>query len=80
MDDDINFLDLSDPLDPESDPTARGIVQCLRMLVDEATTLQLGRTLAALQAAMTVCAEEGETGDMIAPPDEVTSPRGILLH
>ncbi len=61
MNDDFAFPDLSDFDD--TDPTAQGIVRCLRMLADEAAALHLGRTLAALQTAMLVCADEAETGE-----------------
>jgi hypothetical protein len=61
MDEDGGFPDFLDPGDAEGDPTAHGIVQCLKMLVDEATSLGLARTLDALKAAMTVCAAEGDS-------------------
>jgi hypothetical protein len=80
MDDDICFPDLVESIDAESDPTARGIVQCLRMLAEEASSLRLRRTLAALQAAMRICADEGETGDIIALLDDNLRARGALLH
>jgi hypothetical protein len=65
MDDDSGFPDLPEPpdseaSDSEADPTARGIMQCLRMLAEEAATLQMPRTLDALQAAITACAAEGD--------------------
>ncbi len=40
------------------DATATGILECLRMLADEAASLQLGRTLTALHEAIVVCAAE----------------------
>ena len=80
MDDDISFPDLLDCIDPESDPTARGIVQCLRMLAEEATSLRLARTLAALRTAKTVCADEGGTGDVVSVTDEFARLPGMLLH
>lgn len=80
MDDDSGFPDLAGPLDAEGDPTAHGIVQCLRMLAEEASSLQLGRTLAALRAAMRICADEGKTGDVIALQDDALLTQGLLLH
>jgi hypothetical protein len=48
---------------PDDDPltceaTATGILQCLRMLADEAASLQLTRTLDALREAIKTCADE----------------------
>jgi hypothetical protein len=53
-------------------PTAQGIVDCLRMLLEEAGALHLQRTRQALQAAMAICsAERAEReGDSAAPPPE----------
>jgi hypothetical protein len=70
MDDDSFLPDFLDTPDADSDPTARGIVQCLRMLADEAAALGMARTLDALQAAMTVCAVEGDAADALAESDE----------
>lgn len=76
MDDDISLLDFAD-----GDATAHGILQCLRMLTDEASTLRLGRTLAALRAAMKICAEESGCNEDTDLIDNV-GPRalGLLLH
>ncbi len=38
--------------------TATGILQCLRMLADEAASLNLTRTLVALHNAIDACASE----------------------
>lgn len=38
--------------------TPIGMLRCLRMLADEASTMQLTRTLAALQQAMETCRTE----------------------
>lgn len=38
--------------------TATGILQCLRMLAEEAASLQLTRTLSALREAIRTCADE----------------------
>ncbi len=45
------------------DATATGILQCLRMLAEEAASLQLTRTLTALREAIETCvAERHEPG------------------
>ena len=86
MDDKFKFPDLFDGIDADGDPTAQGIVQCLRMLADEAAALGLGRTLAALRTAITVCASEGETADGedaagdAADPALALPPAGTRLH
>jgi hypothetical protein len=78
MDDDTNFADFLDG-DGDGDPTARGIVQCLKMLADEAAALGLGRTLSALETAMKVCVGESDSDD--ADEDlTVRPPAGTLLH
>jgi hypothetical protein len=53
-------------------PTAQGIVDCLRMLLEEAGALHLQRTRQALQAAMAICSAERleREGDAAAPPPE----------
>jgi hypothetical protein len=55
-------------------PTAQGIVDCLRMLLEEAGALHLQRTRQALQAAMAICSaermEREVEGDAAAPPPE----------
>lgn len=68
MDDDAQTV-------PSDDLTASGIVQCLRMLAEEAAALRLGRTLAALQTAIDVCAAETDAGAITA-----AAPPGVLLH
>jgi hypothetical protein len=82
MDDDASFPDLAEAAGNE--PSARGILQCLRLLADEAATLHLGRTVAALRTAMLVCADEGGTEDDAAAEDHdaaVTTERPPpLLH
>ena len=71
MDDDSGFPDPLDPDTPDSDadPTARGIMQCLRMLAEEATALGMPRTLDALQAAIAACAAEGHAADELEGVD-----------
>ena len=51
MHDDGGFPDLLESCDSESDPTAHGMLQCLKMLAEEATSLSMSRTLDALKAA-----------------------------
>ena len=82
MDDKFKFPDFFEPLDTDGDVSAHGIVQCLRMLADEATALGLGRTVAALRAAMTVCADEGEAEetDSTGEDDLTAHPAGSTLH
>jgi len=46
----------------ECGPTAEGIVHCLRMLATEAASLNLARTLAAIEEAMQTCQVEHGTG------------------
>jgi hypothetical protein len=70
MDDDSGFPDFPDAPDTDADPTARGIVQCLRMLADEAAALGMARTLDALQAAIRVCAAEGDAGEPLTDGDD----------
>jgi len=41
-----------------SESAATGILQCLRMLAEEAATLHLTRTLAAIRGAIETCASE----------------------
>jgi hypothetical protein len=81
MDDDHIFADLFAATDSDSDPTARGIVQCLRMLAEEAASLSMGRTLAALEAAIRVCADESDSDDDLI--DETMCggpPLGAAVH
>jgi hypothetical protein len=59
----------------DEQPTPLGIVQCLTMLAEEAASLRLDRTLAALRAAMDVCAAESDGAD----PD-IRLPAGARLH
>lgn len=62
MEDDTGCPDFPD-ISENADPTASGIVQCLRMLAEEAAALNLPRTQGALQAAIEVCALEGAAAD-----------------
>ena len=57
-------------------PSADGILKCLRMLADEAASLQLASTADALRTAIAVCAAESDpvTADMPGAPD------GVVLH
>lgn len=47
-----------DTFTSECEANATGIMQCLRMLAEEAASLRLARTLAALREAIDVCAAE----------------------
>jgi hypothetical protein len=79
MDDDGTFADLFAAIDPDSDPTAQGIVQCLRMLAEEAASLRMDRTLAALKAAIKVCANESDD-DELAADTMIVVPHSRVLH
>ncbi len=46
---------------PDEKPSAVGLLRCLRMLADEAVSLELTRTLAVLQQAMEICRTEATT-------------------
>lgn len=86
MDDDFAFPELLDDAEAEGNPTAGGIVQCLRMLADEAVALGLDRTLTALRTAIAVCAAEGGAVEATATADPgsgtamLTRPAGTTLH
>ena len=71
MDDDTRFPEFLDEPDVDSDPTARGIVQCLRMLAEEAASLGMARTLDALQTAINVCAAESDASEALEAGDDV---------
>ena len=53
-------------------PTTNGLLECLRMLADEASSMQLTRTSAALQEAMAACRAEASAS--------LGRPVGITLH
>lgn len=66
---------MPDDLEGDCMATPSGIMQCLRMLAEEAATLNLSRTLLAIHAALQTCEHEG--GDMVVPaPDAVP----VTLH
>jgi hypothetical protein len=73
MDDDPGFPDSHDipELEADADPTARGIVQCLRMLAEEAAVLRMERTLEALRMAIKVCAAEGDAAECLADGEDL---------
>jgi hypothetical protein len=48
-----------DDLDSDCPATPSGIMQCLRMLAEEAATLNLSHTLHAINEALEACAREG---------------------
>jgi len=53
--------------DDEVQATSVGLIQCLRMLVEEASILQLDRIIAALQGALDTCHRE-VSANLIADP------------
>jgi len=53
--------------DDEVQATSIGLIQCLRMLVEEASILQLDRTIAALQGALDTCNLE-VSANLVADP------------
>ncbi len=59
--------------------SATGILECLRMLADEAAELQLDDTLRALREAIEVCQSER---DKVDPLDEahIGAPPHAILH
>ncbi len=65
---------------PECDPTAKGIVQCLRMLAEEAEAIGLPQTLDALRLALQVCAAESTTVTSAEPSFTAGPPPGVLIH
>jgi hypothetical protein len=66
-----------DGMDDEIDcpASAEGIAHCLRMLTEEAATLKLSRTLAALQQALATCENEG-----LRPGAAPRSAGDVTLH
>ena len=62
-------------------PSARGILDCLRMLADEATALRLAGTADALRAAIAVCVAESEAAESEASAPVIAAPPpGTVLH
>jgi hypothetical protein len=61
---------------------ATGILHCLRMLAEEAASLRLTRTLAALRQALDVCAAEKVLDGQSDGPDEPPAPahNARILH
>lgn len=57
-------------------PSAEGIMKCLRMLADEASSLELAATVDALRTAIAICAAESDpvTAGTTGAPD------GVVLH
>jgi hypothetical protein len=56
-----------DDLDSDCTATPSGIMQCLRMLAEEAATLNLSRTLLAIHEALQTCESEGADAVVPAP-------------
>jgi len=72
-----------DPFASECEANASGIMQCLQMLAEEAASLRLSRTLAALREAIDVCAAENLADPTAEEMDEGSSPsvrRSLTLH
>jgi hypothetical protein len=59
--------------------SATGILECLRMLADEAAELQLGDTLRALHRAIAVCQTERGKADP-ADPMCLAAPDDAVIH
>ena len=61
---------------------ATGILHCLRMLAEEAASLRLTRTLAALRQALDVCAAEKIVKAHVDQPDGPHAPaaKARMLH
>jgi hypothetical protein len=82
----FKFSDVPASPETEGAPSGRGIVQCLRMLADEAAALGLGDTLAALRTAIMVCVGEHDTAetdggaDAAAAHNTLCRPPGTGLH
>jgi len=61
-------------VDEDTAATRNGLVQCLRMLTEEASILRLDRTFAALQDALATCRQE-----VLGMPSNAI-PQGVALH
>ena len=66
---------MPDDLDTDCTASPSGIMQCLRMLAEEAATLNLSRTLLAIHEALQACESEG--GEAGAPTEPGLS---VTLH
>jgi hypothetical protein len=64
--------------DDEVQATTIGLLQCLRMLAEEASILHLDRTFAAPKGALDTCNLE-VSDNLIADPFEPASP-GVSIH
>jgi len=67
----------------ECEANASGIMQCLRMLAEEAASLRLSRTLAALREAIDVCAAENvvdATADGVEEDSRPFDRKSLTLH
>jgi hypothetical protein len=78
-DDQVDF-DYMDDSPLHDDTTAIGILQCLRMLAEEATALGLPRTLTALQAALDTCVAESAEIDQYGEAPDDSPPPGAAIH
>jgi len=73
-----------DPFAGECDATATGLMQCLKMLADEAGSLRLSRTQSALREALEICLCENGSAPGPDPRDAAFAAdpddRPRLLH
>lgn len=60
----------------QCEATPSGLMQCLRMLVDEAALLRLPHTMCALKDALEACRSE----TLGQRPDQVAHLRTLLVH
>lgn len=66
---------------PAADASPHGIAECLRMLAEEAASLGLACTFAALLETLQVCrAEACAAGPVPATPAEKVDPAALLVH
>jgi len=62
-------------MDDDFDPTPEGLIRCLQVLGEEAASLSLSRTFAALQDAIMACKEESGASPFAA---NTGSPAGLI--
>lgn len=64
----------------QSDASAQGIIQCLRMLAQEAGSLKLVRTVMAVVEAVAACEAELAAADSGRAEPLAILPAGTVLH
>ncbi len=67
-----------DDLAAQCDPSARAIVRCIRMLAEEANSLNMPLTRDALTRAMRACAAESPAAS--SPGPQQIAPPGTIMH